>query len=113
MAVLACLLLLLSISIAGQAIPFEASLATDLQDGLNGGDQGRATGKEWLYMDRNKPAPLVRRGTAELDEVLFKRMSGSPSHRRWSHRRQSAAPQPVPPNRIQPGVPPAPHVVGT
>ena len=89
MAVIAFILLLLSCSIAGQATPTSSPA----------------------------PRPAARstgiRGTAERDEMLVKRTSGSSSHRRrrWSPHLQGSVLQQEPPIRNSPGAPPAPQPV--
>ena len=84
MATVACVFLLLSCSIATQAIP-TVSLASP---------------------------PVARssgiRGTTVLDEMLVKRTSGSPSLHRLSLRRQSTGLQSVPSNDVPIGAPLAP-----
>ena len=87
MAIVACFLLLLSCSIAGQATP-TSSLAT-------------------------QPAahsPGIR-DPHELDEMLVKRTSGSPSHRRSSPHLQGNGLQPVSPSPTPPTAPPAQHIL--
>lgn len=111
MAVVACVLLLLSCSIAGRATP-TPSLATGWQEGDIG--EKAAAEMTWLYEDRNKTPPVARAsgigGTDGLDEVLIKRTSGSPWHRPGLAHKQGTGLQPVPPT-IPPGAPPAPHVL--
>ena len=112
MKIVVCLLLLLSCSIAGQALP-TSSLATDWQNGQIG---GKAEGQGWSYNDRTKIPLLIRsaggRSTAEPSETLVKRTSGSPSPLRWSHRRRRTDWQPVPPSPVHPAAPLAPDIVG-
>ena len=109
MAVVVCLLLLLSYSIAGQARPSALSLTTGRQ---NKRIDEKATGKPWLYSDGSKILPAIH-GTVEPDEVLVKRTSSrSPSSRRWSPHGQGTGLQPVPPNNIYPGAPFVPLILG-
>ena len=80
MAIVACLLLLLSCSIAGHASP-TSSLATGWHDEQV---DRKATDRVWLYDNTSKTSSAIR-STAEQDEVLVKRASSSsPSHRHWS-----------------------------
>ena len=109
MTIVACLLLLISFSIAGRATlttsSSTSSLATGWQD-EHVGDE--ATGRIWLYKDRKKTSSALH-GTAELGEKLVKRTSDSSSHRRSSGHPQRTGLQQKRPTRISPGAPPAPH----
>ena len=109
MAAVACLLLWLSCSIAGQATPTSSSsLAMDWQT-IQGSE--KATGHAWPYNDRIKTSPVMG-DTAELDEVLVKRTSRSPSYRRWSPPAQGTGMHTSPPTYFYPGAPVPPHILG-
>ena len=105
MAVVACLLLLLLCSIAGQATPTKF-FATGVQ-AVQVGEKG--TGTTWLHDDRSK-TPSAMRGIEELGEVLSKRTSGTPWHRPWLAPLQDTGVQQVPPSHM--GAPPAQYVQG-
>ena len=98
MTVVACLLLLLSSSIAGQAAT-TASLATGWHDEQM---DRRSISQTWLYNERNKSASAMRT-TAELEETLVERTSSSSSQRRRLPRLQDTSPQQVPPHHLIPG----------
>ena len=104
MVVVACLLLLLSCSTAGQAYPL-SSHAAGWQD-VQAGE--KAVDKVWPPLTRSARI----RGTAEPDEVLVKRTSRSPSHHRSLPPLHGTERQPVPPSHVPPTVPPAPIVRG-
>ena len=106
MAVVACLLLLLYCSTAGQATPTSSSsFATGWQDGQLDGKAGRA----WLYNGRSK-TPSALRGTTGPNEMLVKRTSSSSMHRPRFVHPQETGPHPVPHSHTLPSAPPPPQV---
>ena len=108
MHVVVCPLLFLSCSIAGHAAPM-SSLATNWQDEQVG---EKAAGKTWLYDDRSM-TPSAIRDTAEPEEVLVKRTSGSSSQRRWSPHLQDTGLLSVPPIHTPLNAPSAPQQPGS
>ena len=88
MIIVACLLLLLSFSTAGQATPTSSLISPPIASTSGTHD------------------------TAEQDNLHVKRTSGSSSHRPWLSHVQVSAVQPVSPTHISSGGPAAPSVVG-
>ena len=111
MAVVACVLLLVTCSLAGRASS-TSSLATGWQEEQTSGKA--AADVTWLYEHRKMPPPEACLPdlcvTAELDEVLIKRTSGSPFHRPSSAHRQGVVLEPLPSSQISTGAPLVPHV---
>ena len=110
MASVACLLLLLSCRIAGQAIP-PSFLATGWQDKQGGQIGVEATSKGCLDNVCNKP-PSAMHVAGKPDEMLVKRTSHSSSHRPRSPCQQRTGGRPVLPNHISPVAPSARHIQG-